>query len=43
MSISDDDRLAVLLDDLRHEIKRLNENLERSDEDTEVQISDEHR
>lgn len=43
MSISDDERLKVLLDDLRHEIRRLNENLERLDEETEVSFADEYR
>lgn len=35
MSFNDNDRLTVLLDDLTHEIKRLNENLEQLDNERE--------
>jgi len=43
MQVDPDDRLHVLLDDLRHEIKRLNENLEEFDGDQEVTFPDEFR
>jgi len=43
MQVDPDDRLHVLLDDLRHEIKRLNESLEEFDEDQEVTFPDEFR
>jgi hypothetical protein len=43
MPIDPDDRLHVLLDDLRHEIKRLNENLEELNVDQEVTFPDEFR
>ena len=43
MQVDPNDRLHVLLDDLRHEIKRLNENLEEFDGDQEVTFPDEFR
>lgn len=40
--VSDEERLVMILDDLKHEIERLNDHLEDLDE-REVSISDEYR